>query len=180
MTQPKPVSNRRATRHLAALLLWIPSLALALDIDDLPWPLNQSLSRHVYDQFTKYPAAKQYAFLAHINPFYLNGDFDGDGQLDVAVWIREKSSQKVGIAILHSGSGAVFVLAAGRSIGHGGDDFRRLDAWYVFRKGRVFQGADETKPPTLKGDALYVQKTEASSGLLYWEGKRYAWYQQGD
>jgi hypothetical protein len=30
------------------------------------------------------------------------------------------------------------------------------------------------------GDAILVSKTEAASALIYWDGKRYGWYQQAD
>jgi hypothetical protein len=32
----------------------------------------------------------------------------------------------------------------------------------------------------LRGDALLVGKSEAASALIYWNGKRYVWLQQGD
>jgi hypothetical protein len=38
----------------------------------------------------------------------------------------------------------------------------------------------ETGVPLLCGDALLVEKTEAASALIYWNGKRYVWSQQGD
>ena len=64
--------------------------------------------------------------------------------------------------------------------GNAGDNFSGLDAWHVFRHGPVQRGADGKPPPKLRGDALMVIKTEAASGLIYWDGKRYGWYQQGD
>jgi len=30
------------------------------------------------------------------------------------------------------------------------------------------------------GDALLVSKSETASALIYWNGKRYTWLQQGD
>lgn len=45
---------------------------------------------------------------------------------------------------------------------------------------RVGRGADGKAPPKLRGDGLMVIKTESASALIYWNGKRYAWYQQGD
>src|SRR4051812_38794620 len=35
-----------------------------------------------------------------INPFFLTGDFDGDGRLDIAVRVREKKSKKIGLVVL--------------------------------------------------------------------------------
>jgi hypothetical protein len=44
----------------------------------------------------------------------------------------------------------------------------------------VGRGADQKKPPVLRGDALYVEKTESASAIIYWDGSTYRWYQQGD
>jgi hypothetical protein len=40
----------------------------------------------------------------------------------------------------------------------------------------------QVKPasPLLSGGALLVEKSEAASALIYWNGKRYVWSQQGD
>jgi hypothetical protein len=65
-------------------------------------------------------------------------------------------------------------------LGNAGDDFSWMDAWYVFQRGPVRRGADEKAPPKLRGDALMVSKSESASALIYWNGKNYAWYQQGD
>jgi len=84
------------------------------------------------------------------------------------------------VAIIHARANSVSVLGAGRALGNGGDDFRWMDAWHVHPRGKVNRGADGKAPPVLKGDALTLIKTEAASGLVYWDGARYAWYQQGD
>ena len=139
-----------------------------------------SLPPALRESFDKSPQAKHYAFSAHINPFYLHGDFDGDGQLDTAVWIRERATGKSGIAIFHGKANRLIIVGAGRDLGNGSDDFSWLNAWHVFRRGPAGQGADGKPPPKLRGDAIMVIKTEAASALIYWDGKRYGWYQQGD
>jgi hypothetical protein len=115
----------------------------------------------------------------HVNPVTLFGDFDGDQRTDVAVLVREKSSIKLGIAVARQGA-EVVVLGAGKVFGNGGDDFGWLDHWYTFTRDRVSPGADESAPPTLLGDALWVEKSESASALIYWTGSDFAWYQQGD
>jgi hypothetical protein len=94
--------------------------------------------------------------------------------------VKEKASGKSGIAIIHGGSRLMHVFGAGRKFDNGGDDFAWMNAWYVYRRGAVMQGATDKLPPRLVASALMLIKTEAASGLLYWDGKRYAWYQQGD
>jgi hypothetical protein len=83
------------------------------------------------------------------------------------------------VALLHA-SGKSFVVGAGKDVGNGGDDWSWMDKWSLTKRGPVEQGADEAAPPKLKGDALLVEKTESASALVYFDGKTYAWYQQGD
>lgn len=120
-----------------------------------------------------------YELAGHLNPFCQRGDFDGDGKLDFAVFIRERSSGKIGIALIHHATGALYIVGAGKP-GFHGDDYAWVDAWSVFDKDVVPQGADEGPPPKLKGDALLIFKTEAASAILWWTGRGYRWYQQGD
>ena len=115
---------------------------------------------------------KKYDFSFHMNPSYLEGDFNGDGKMDAAVLVKERSTGKLGIAIVDGPTGKVAILGAGIGTGNGGDDFEWMDSWQVYSKTR--------KVPRLHGDALLVEKSEAASALIYWNGKRYVWSQQGD
>lgn len=121
-----------------------------------------------------------YDFSFRINPCYLRGDFNGDGRLDLAVLIRQRSSDKGGIAIVHGGSDRVFVLAAGNAMRGNWDDMRSLDVWGVYRRGTVSGGVGGGEPPVLKGEAILMGKSEASSLLVFWTGTAYDWYSQGD
>jgi hypothetical protein len=125
------------------------------------------------------PFAKSYELDGHINPFCQRADFDGDGRLDFAAIIRERSSGKIGIAVIHRANLALYIIGAGKAGAHG-DDYAWVDAWTVFDKDVVPQGADEQPPPRLKGDALLVFKTQSASAILWWTGSMYRWYQQGD
>ena len=42
---------------------------------------------------------KEYDLCSRIKPSYLEGDFNGDGKMDVAVLVKERSTGKLGIAI---------------------------------------------------------------------------------
>ena len=123
---------------------------------------------------------KKYDLSFRMNPSYLEGDFNGDGKMDVAVLVKERSAGKLGIAIVHGTTGKVTILGAGSGIGNGGDDFEWMDSWQVYPKTRATHAAGETGVPHLRGDALLVEKSEAASALIYWNGKRYVWSQQGD
>jgi hypothetical protein len=161
---------------LLSVLLQIDSIAAAeIDFETL-----SSLPPKVRIAFANSPLAKRYQLSAHINPFYLHGDFDGDGQQDTVILLKERATGKNGIAIYHGKANQLVIIGAGRDWGDGGDDFPGLNASYVFRRGPVGQGADGKTPQKLRGDALMVIKTESASALIYWDGKPYGWYQQGD
>lgn len=159
------------------LMSWPSNRSAAAEIE---FETLMSLPPVVFDGFDKSPLAKRYRFSAHINPFYLHGDFNGDGHVDTAVLIKETTSGKNGIVIHHGKINRFVIVGAGQDWGNGHDDFPGMDAWRIFRRGAVSKGADGKTPPKLRGDALYVIKTGSSSALIYWNGQRYAWYQQGD
>jgi hypothetical protein len=120
---------------------------------------------------------KKYELSYSLNPFYLRGDFNGDGKIDVAVLVKQRSTGKIGIAIINGATDEVTVLGAGTAIGNGGDDFEWMDSWEIYSKNRMDRGTSVQK---LRGDALLVSRSEAASALIYWNGKRYVWLQQGD
>ena len=134
----------------------------------------------VKNALTNGSPGKEYDPFLGMNPSYLEGDFNGDGKMDVAVLVKKRSPGKIGIAIVHGATGKVTILGAGIGIGNGGDDFEWMDTWQVYSKTRAAHAAGETSVPHLRGDALLVEKSEAASALIYWNGKRYVWSQQGD
>ena len=121
--------------------------------------------------------AKKYEISYRMIPFYLRGDFNGDDKIDVATLVKQRSTGKIGIAIINGANDKVTILGAGTAIGNGGDDFEWMDSWEIYSKDRIARG---TSVPKLHGDALLVSKSEAASALIYWNGKRYVWRQQGD
>src|SRR6267378_45325 len=141
-------------------------------IRDVPGAVKKAL--------TNGSPGKEYDLSFRMTQSYLEGDFDGDGKMDVAVLITERSTGKLGIAIVHGSTGKVTILGAGIGVGHGGDDFEWMDPWQVYSKTRAAHASDETRVQRLRGDALLVEKSEAASALIYWNGKRYVWSQQGD
>jgi len=141
-------------------------------IRDMPDAVKKAL--------TNQPLRKEYDPSSRMNPSHLEGDFNGDGNADVAVLVTERSTRKVGIAIVHGTTGKVTILGAGISIGNGGDDFEWMDSWKVYSKTRAAHGLSETNGPRHRGDALLVEKSEATSALIYWNGKNYVWSQRSD
>jgi hypothetical protein len=144
--------------------------------------LGSSIPSYIQDAFDKSPLSKTHEFSFQINPHYLQGDFNGDGKLDTAILVKEKSSGKFGIAIFHQGSRHIILLGAGIKFGiwEDGDNFDWMNVWSVFLKGPVERGFEAGRPPKLKGDAILAEHADSASGLIYWNGQQYIWYQQGE
>jgi hypothetical protein len=127
--------------------------------------------------------AETYELVGSLNPFYLRGDFDGDGKPDYAFHIKSKKDGKTGIAFWLSSLNRFVILGAGVPWRNGGSaetDFDWMDIWQVYGKRPVERGVEAGPPPKLIGEAILVAKEESGSGLLYWTGKKFVWYQQGD
>lgn len=167
----------RLVHSIAAALVAWNTAGHAVTRDDVPFATASSLPQEIWGALDA--GAGDYAISDHLNPFYLQGDFDGDGSRDTAVLIKHTKTAKVGVAIVFK-AGKVRILGAGQDMGGGESDLDWMDAWHVEPKGMVQQGASEEPPPRLKGDGIMAIKTESASRLIYWDGKRFRWYQQGD
>jgi hypothetical protein len=141
---------------------------------------RQDIPQWVVQLFSAKHLDAQYDFVFALNPSYLSADFNGDGKIDVAVLVKQRSTGKLGIAMVHAVINNIVILGAGTPIGNGGDDFSWMDSWQVYSKARAAHAEGETGAPLLRGDALLVGKSEAASASIYWNGKRYVWLQQGD
>jgi hypothetical protein len=116
-----------------------------------------------------------YKISNRINPFYLRGDFDGDGQPDYAVLVTKGSDQ--GIVVCRSSS-QTNIVGAGEPF-HGRSDLN-FPAWKVHPRRRIVERDVEEGPlPKLRGDAIVIQWEEVNA-LVYWDGKKFSWYQLTD
>ncbi len=171
-------------KFLILLSLVIPTIAFGQgDNDEDKVFIFQSNLPNELDHFYNQETIKaNYSIRTDLNPFYLRGDFDGDNKQDYALSIVEKKTEKIGILVYHSGTKIHYIIGAGKSLsnGSGGDDFNWMGAWKVYVSKDVGIGVGETDKITLKGEAILAIKLESVSGIIYWTGKEYKWYQQGD
>ncbi len=123
----------------------------------------------------------KYVISDRINPFYLRGDFDGDGRVDYAVLVTERSTGKRGAVVLLSSQLKPRILGAGTPVQYGSKkwDDLNFDSWRVYGKGKVDAGTGFDAPPG-KGELILVQKRESASGFFRWSGTQFTWVQQGD
>jgi hypothetical protein len=157
------------------VLCGLPLRAQSVEPENIPQDVAEAVESGHF--------AETYKLDGRMNPFYLRGDFDGDGKPDYAFWIRAKVSGSVGIAIWLSSRQKLIILGAGvpfRFAGSTESNFEDLNVWRVYGKRPVEQGVEAGPPPRLIGEAILVGRSESGSGLIFWAGQSFKWYQQGD
>ncbi len=146
----------------------------------IPNPVRK-IPKWVRTVFTSQQLDNRYQITYQLYPPSLNGDFNGDHKKDCAILVQEKSSGKFGIAVIHGKEAQAFknriiVLGAGNAFSTLGDDLKWMKLWSTFSPRKPAQGSEQLKHPQLEGTAIRVQSTDGGSGLVYWDGKKYAWY----
>jgi hypothetical protein len=111
-----------------SLVLFLPPTAMAAKPTDLPFELSSNVPNAFKQYILSERALDPYVLAAPINPFYLQGDFNGDGRSDFAIWILEAVSGKRGLLIHHGGTRESFVLAAGNAFETSRDNFSGFDS----------------------------------------------------
>ena len=133
-------------------------------------------------------SSEEFSFEPQMNPYYLRGDFDGDGRNDVAAWVRRISDGRRGLAIVHATLDAFHLFGAGEPLwpemsGTAGDPGNAfwVISWRVLPVGYVEQslyttnesiGVRAGEPFRFEHEAIefYYDK---SAFVLYWSGGRY-------
>ena len=151
----------------------VDSIATAESSDSLQYGRG-SLPRPALELLFRHGFFRQYSIIAGLNPYYLRGWFDADSLPDIAIQIKDPASGKRGIAIIHSTDSTVHILGAGTPLGNGGDDFNWLWIWRVEPRSVL------PEAPAVGREVLYVEKPEAASGYIWWNGRAYVWTQGGD
>ncbi|HEY8931530.1 MAG TPA: hypothetical protein VIM55_20170 [Mucilaginibacter sp.] len=133
----------------------------------------------------------KYEIKGFLKPSNLSADFNGDGKPDAAMLVIEKKTKKKGIMLIQGGGTRYFVFGAGTKFGDGGDNYSWLNGWQVYKEKIAYETVldkngdlADGKKVVLKRPALYVYQLEDgepnSGGIIYWDGKKYIWIQQGE
>ena len=136
------------------------------------WVQNQNIPPEVRTIFKSQKIDHAYKISFHLNPFYIRGDFNSDGKVDIAILIEELKSNKKGIAIIISESSQVKFLGGGKNFGNGGDDFSWMNIWTVRSKQDEKSG--------LQVESIIIGKAESASAEIKWKDDKFLWYQEGD
>ena len=128
---------------------------------------------------------KTYKIENRLNPLYLEADFNGDGNLDIAIPIFEIKTGKKGFAIIHGKTFEVFILGAGKSFKNSlGDNQDYIDIWSINRQEVNEPGVEEESGNSDNGDlilknpSIEISKSELGGGQIYWNGTEYAYFHQ--
>ena len=113
---------KRILVFATSLLLMTPTITIGTgeQDDDQARVQIESIPVWVRNAFTEGEFDKHFEFSFHLDPWYLRGDFNGDGDADIALLIRSISDSSTGIAVCHYGQKDLHILGAGVSIGNGG------------------------------------------------------------
>ena len=112
-----------------------------------------------------------------INPFYLEADFNGDKQNDIAIYVVNKENKKAGILIIHSKTEVYHIVAAGKEFGMG-DSMSWVKNWKIYRGKTITSVAQGKKSFPLKNPAIRIVKSESISAYIYWSGNKYKTFNQ--
>lgn len=120
-------------------------------------------------------------------PSYLEADFSGGGEIDVAILVQHVQTKRIGIIIFFKEDDMFFLAGAGNSLGNAGSDFRWADTWSVLSEQVTYTmtfkedgDVDGTKEVKLERPAIKIREEEGSGGLIYFNGTKFVWIHQGD
>lgn len=134
---------------------------------------------------------KKYQLDSFLKPSFLEADFNGDGTIDIALSISEKSTNKKGILLIHNSSNEFYVFGAGTNFGDGGKDFNWIDNRELYKEKTAFETQFDHETGDIIGckeiilantgimAAQYEDGAPTAGGIIYWTGKNYTWIHQG-
>jgi len=115
---------------------------------------------------------KSYEVLDRMNPFYFEDDFNADGFLDIALFVKHKQNGKEGVVIVNGGKNVPFIFGAGKEIGMG-SDIQWCEQWFVYRDKFIYNFDDKKKKFIINHPGIEIVKSETTSVIIYWDKRRY-------
>ena len=125
------------------------------------------------------------------NPYYLRGDFDGDGQPDLAIALKSKNqASQEGIGICRDKLPPVLLgdIAKGKSFPEDDpEDGVESPGWVVVTRAELFKILKATNPrrnattgimsrlATASGEMIYMPYETSEGVIYYWHGQ-FHWY----
>ena len=116
------------------------------------------------------------------NPYYLRGDFDGDGKVDYAVAVRGKRTKRLGV-LFCGGNGHIYLLGADNPTAPPFSDMPNdlffAPNWAAYSRIETqalakFTSAVPRPLPKITGETI-AMVFEDGIALIYWDGRRFRW-----
>jgi len=142
--------------------------------------------------FNSLKLEQQYKIIQPGKPAFLEADFNGDKQGDIAVQIIDLKTKKKGILIINGGQNSHFVFGCGKKFPEETFfDTNWLNGWRIFKSKYAYKptfNADGditgSKKISLKYPAINIYSTEdgdeVAGQLIYWKGNKYISIHQGE
>jgi hypothetical protein len=122
----------------------------------------------------------------NMNPFYLEADFNNEGMIDIAIFVRNSQTGESGIIIKHREDKSTHILAAGQTFNKM-TDLDWMDFWKLYREPYADKTTftddldiDGSERIEINYIAIQVGQSEGSSNLIIWDGKQYSWIHTGE
>jgi hypothetical protein len=162
----------------------LATILLAVGLTAVVDPDTESMPPQAVLECMKSPQTKGLKIDFSRNPFYLRGDFDGDGKPDYALRVLAEGRPRIhaGGMLVCAGNGSVFLLGAnvsGRKFSDKPNDNFFAPDWTVFTKNEVealksWHSNVPNPVPDPKREAI-AMIWEDGIALVYWDGTKYAW-----
>jgi len=172
---------------ISSFLFILTSSLYSQKIEFSDFDLEENLPNWIMIEINDLKINKKLKVDRHLNPYYLESDFNGDNHLDIALFVINLDNNKKGILIIHGETLETKLIGAGDTFGNGGDDFSWLKVWKIYRAKVAFETTFTqdfdiagSKEIQLKNIAISIAPSEGTYNLIVWNGNEYKWIHTGD
>jgi hypothetical protein len=169
-------------RNAIIVLLLVCSMSALAQQGRLITNPVRNIPRWIRTEFSNRNLDERYIIIFELFPYTLQGDFNGDGKRDVAIQVQDKRTGKNGIAIFHGKktqviSTAITILGAGNDLGKAGTNFQWVNIWGILKHRDLAQQFGKNRPAEIEGDIITIAKRDSMNGMIYWDGRKYNYFQ---
>jgi hypothetical protein len=138
--------------------------------------LMENIPEWVRPILKKSDLAQKHQILETFNPFYLEADFNGDKQDDIAFFVENKIDHTKGVMIINKGKNLVFIVGCGTPTDMG-SSLTWTKRWFVYRNKTLWNNGTNKKA-SLKSPAIQLIRNDKDSLVIYWTGRKYKTFMQ--
>jgi hypothetical protein len=118
---------------------------------------------------------KNYKIQREFNPYYFEGDFNGDKLIDIAFFVENTIDHSKGLMFINGGKNLVFIVGCGNATDMG-SSITWAKTWFIFRDRIVRNASKKTLP--LKTPAILLKGSKETNLVVYWSRNKYKTFLQ--